>query len=86
MLRGSSSKPPLMPAGKGIDSHVKNLHFNDALFGNYKTSALIAKAIWDKIKAGSIPTLLVSKWDGTKPLVFGFAHQGDVQCKLPLPV
>jgi hypothetical protein len=37
---GNSEKPPPAASGKGVDSRVENLHFNDALFGTYKTSAL----------------------------------------------
>jgi hypothetical protein len=63
-----SAKPPPVAAGKGIDSRVENPHFNEPLFGSYKTSALKCKAIRDKIKDGSIPALPSSKQDGAKPM------------------
>jgi hypothetical protein len=63
-------------AGKGIDSRVKNAHFNEALFGTYKTSALKANAIQDKIKGGTIPTLPFSKCDGAKLMCLAWHTKG----------
>jgi uncharacterized low-complexity protein len=58
MTGGPSSSAPT--AKKRASSRVENTQFNEALFGSYKTSALKAKAIRDKVKAGTIPSLPVS--------------------------
>jgi hypothetical protein len=60
-LVGGSAKP-VMVMNKGVDSRVENLQFNKALFRMYKTSALKAKIIYDKIKAGTIPPSLFPSW------------------------
>jgi hypothetical protein len=74
-------------AEKGASSRVENAHFNEALFGSYKTSALKAKAIRDRVKAGTIPSLPVSIRDGTRHEAHvprGVAHKGSMQHQLPL--
>ncbi len=65
---GGAAKAGATAAGKEVDSCIENTNFNEMLFGTYKTIALKAKAIRDKIKAGMIPPLPVSKLDGTKPM------------------
>jgi hypothetical protein len=62
---GGAAKADATAMGNGVDSRVENTNFNKTLFGTCKTSTLKAKAIRDKIKAGTIPPLLVSKLDGT---------------------
>ncbi|KAL3809642.1 hypothetical protein ACHAXA_003728, partial [Cyclostephanos tholiformis] len=42
--------------------------FNEALFGAYKTSAVKAKTVRDRVKAGTIPPLPTSTRDRTKPM------------------
>jgi hypothetical protein len=66
-----------------VDSWVKNLQFDEALFGMYKTSALKAKIIHDKIKAGTIHPLPVSKLDGTKPMCLIWHTKGVCNTNCP---
>ncbi len=63
-------------AGKGIDFRIENDGFNGNLFGAYKISALKSKAIWGKIKAGTISALPFSKRDGTKPMCLAWHTKG----------
>jgi hypothetical protein len=74
MMGGPSSSAPT--AKKRASSRVENTQFNEALFGSYKTSALKAKAIRDKVKAGTIPSLPVSIRDGTKPMCLAWHTKG----------
>jgi hypothetical protein len=77
MSMGGAAKVGATATGKGVDSRVKNTNFNKPLFGTYKTSALKAKAIREKIKAGTILPLPVSKLDGTKPMYLAW-HTKEV--------
>ncbi len=76
-----TAAPPA--AGKGIDSRIENDAFNEGLLGNYKTSPLKSKAIRDKIKAGSIPALPFSRWDGTKPMCLVWHTKGVCNANCP---
>jgi hypothetical protein len=67
---------PVAVMNKGVDLRVENLLFNEALFRMYKTSVLKAKIICDKIKAGAIPPLPVSKLDGTRPMCLAWHTKG----------
>ncbi len=69
--------------GKGVDSCIENTNFNEMLFGTYKTSALKAKAIRDKIKAGTIPPLPVSKLDSTKLICLAWHTKGVCNTNCP---
>jgi hypothetical protein len=73
---GGAAKAGATAMGKRVDSHVENTNFNKTLFGTYKTSALKAKAIRDKIKAETILPLPVSKLDGTKPMCLAWHTKG----------
>jgi hypothetical protein len=57
-----------LTAVKDVDLRVENPHFNEPLFGMYKTSALKTKAIRDRIKNGKIPPLLHAKNYSLKPM------------------
>jgi hypothetical protein len=80
---GGAAKAGATAAGKGVDSRAKNTNFNKTLFGTYKTSALKAKAIRDKIKAGTILPLPVSKLDGTKPMCLAWHTKGVCNTNCP---
>ncbi|KAL3808781.1 hypothetical protein ACHAXA_011404 [Cyclostephanos tholiformis] len=56
------------PTATGASSRVTNEGFNEALFGSYKTSAVKAKTVRDRVKAGTIPPLPTSTRDSTKPM------------------
>ncbi|KAL3817629.1 hypothetical protein ACHAXA_011717 [Cyclostephanos tholiformis] len=66
----SQTNPPPADAGitTGASSRVTNEKFNEALFRLYKTNAIKAKTVRDKVKAGTIPPLPTSIHDGTKPM------------------
>jgi hypothetical protein len=80
---GGAAKAGATAAGKGVDSCVENTNFSKMLFGMYKTSALKAKAIRDKIKARTIPPLPVSKLDGTKPVCLAWHTKGVCNTNCP---
>lgn len=80
----TNASAPATPATvKGADTRVQNETFNEGLFGTYKTSALKAKAIRDKIKAGTIPALPVSKRDATKPMCLAWHTKGVCNANCP---
>jgi hypothetical protein len=81
-LVGGSAKP-VMVTNKGVDLRVKNLRFDEVLFGTYKTSALKAKIICDEIKAGTIPPLPASKLDGTTPMCLAWHTKGVCNMNCP---
>ncbi len=68
---------------KGVDSQVENPHFNEPLFGMYKTSALKAKAIRDRIKNGKIPPLPHAKNDSLKPMCLAWHTKGVCNANCP---
>jgi hypothetical protein len=80
---GGGTSSTATTAEKGISLHVKNAQFNKALFGSYKASALKAKAIRDKIKAGTIPSLPFSIRDGTKPMCLAWHTKGVCNANCP---
>jgi hypothetical protein len=80
---GGTAKAGATAAGKGVESCVENTNFNETLFGTYKTSALKAKAIRDKIKVGTILPLPVSKLDGTKPMCLAWHTKGVCNTNCP---
>ncbi len=79
---GGGTSSTATTAEKSVSSRVENAQFNEALIGSYKTSALKAKAIRDKIKAGTIPSLPFSIRDGTKPMCLAWHTKGvcNVNC------
>ncbi len=83
MSMGGAAKAGATAAGKVVDSRIKNTNFNKTLFGTYKTSALKAKAIRDKIKVGTIPTLPVSKLYGTKLMCLTWHTKGVCNTNCP---
>jgi hypothetical protein len=80
---GGVAKAGATATGKGVDSCIENTTFNKTLFGTYKTSALKAKAIRDKIKAGTIPLLPVSKLDDTKQMCLAWHTKGVCYTNCP---
>jgi hypothetical protein len=80
---GGAAKAGATAMGKGVDSCIENTNFNEMLFGTYKTSALKAKAIRDKIKAGTIPPLPVSKLDSTKLICLAWHTKGVCNTNCP---
>ncbi len=83
MSMGGAAKAGATAVGKGVDSCIENTNFNEMLFGTYKTSALKAKAIRDKIKVGMIPPLPVSKLVGTKPMCLAWHIKGVCNINCP---
>ena len=61
---------------------VTNEEFNEALFRSYKTSAVKAKTVRDRVKAGTIPPLPTSTRDSTKPMCLAWHTKGvcNVNC------
>jgi hypothetical protein len=80
--RSSTAPAPASTGGSAGSSRVDNDNFNDNLFGAYKTSALKSKAIRDKVKAGTLPALPVSKRDSSKPMCLAWHTKGvcNKQC------
>jgi hypothetical protein len=80
--RPSTAPATASTGGSAGSSRVENDNFNDNLFGVYKTSALKSKAIRDKVKAGTIPALPVSKRDSSKPMCLAWHTKGvcNKQC------
>jgi hypothetical protein len=74
----SPASPPLPAAAtvSSASSRVTNEKFNEALFGSYKTNALKAKAVRDKVKAGTIPPLPTSIRDSSKPMCLAWHTKG----------
>ena len=81
----SQTNPPPADAGitTGASSCVTNEKFNEALFRLYKTNAIKAKTVRDKVKAGTIPPLPTSIHDGTKPMCLAWDTKGV--CNLNCP-
>ena len=72
----TSLPPTAAVTTTGASSRVTNEKFNEALFGLYKTNALKAKSVRDKVKAGTIPPLPTSIRDGTKPMCLAWHTKG----------
>ncbi len=66
------------------NDRVENTHFNNALFGSYRISAIKTKAIRQKIAAGDIPPLPPSKNDSSKPLCLAWHTKGQCNTNCPL--
>jgi hypothetical protein len=80
---GGAEKAGATAAGKGVYSCIENTNFDKTLFGTYKASALKAKTIRNKIKAGMIPPLPVSKLDSTKPMCLAWHTKGVCNTNCP---
>ncbi len=64
-------------------SRVDNTHFNEALFGTYKTSLIKTKAIRDKIIQGELPPLPASKGSAQKPMCLAWHNKGLCNTNCP---
>ena len=68
--------------GSGV--RVDNTHFNDALFGNYKTSSIKSKELRKKIAQGDLPPLPPSRVDASKPTCLAWHTKGQCNELCPL--
>lgn len=73
---GSANGTVAVTQKKGEDTRVENPDFNGDLFGTYKTSALKAKSIRDRVKSGAIPPLPVSKLNAAAPMCLAWHSKG----------
>ncbi|KAL3815966.1 hypothetical protein ACHAXA_008925 [Cyclostephanos tholiformis] len=67
----------------GSGSRVENTHFNEALFGTYRTSSVKSKALRLKVERGELPPLPPSKANTSKPICLAWHTKG--QCNTLCP-
>ena len=71
-------------SGSTANDRVENTHFNTALFGTYRQSAVKTKALRQKITAGELPALPPSKNNSSKPVCLAWHTKGQCNTNCPL--
>jgi hypothetical protein len=67
----------------GSGTRVDNTHFNEALFGTYRTSSVKSKALRSKVERGELPPLPPSKANSSRPVCLAWHTKG--QCNINCP-
>jgi len=62
---------------------VANTHFNQVLFGTYKSSSIKSKTLRDKIARNELPPLPPSKVNASKPVCLAWHTKGQCNSLCP---
>ena len=79
----SPGPPRARSSNNSNTDRIENTHFNTALFGNCKTSAIKSKALRQKITRGELPPLPTSKLNASKPVCLAWHTKGECNTNCP---
>ena len=71
---------------KATNTRLDNTHFNNALFGTYKSTSVKSAVLRKKVAAGTIGPLPMSKVDSTMPMCLAWHTKGLCNSRRHFPV